>query len=449
MSLPLYGFQSGLGRKRCVRWGGLFVGVGLALWAGAIAADGPSSATIPDHAAQFERLMSRGQLSAAQVYFDQALRQSPDDSQARLGLGLTQFLQALEFLGQANHRFGILDNPLVRRLPLARLPVPENREADLVTYEDLRSAIAEFSQRLALSEQTLAQVNTVQVQPFLVYPGRIQLDLDGNGALVEEETFWRILAIANPQVTQPEGESFAIGFDGADVHWLRGYEHFLMAFCQTVLAYDERQLFERCGHLLFPRIRSPYDVSREPPRDPEGFDFRQIADAVAAIHLFQFPLEDPKKLTSAHEHLLTMIRESRQCWERAQAETDDHHEWIPNAKQKSVMGIAMQPEWITGWSDVLDELESLLEGRKLVPYWREYTGDLLGFGPAREIPERGRGINLKKFFLEPRDFDLILAVQGTGVEPYLEEGALSTPQTWNRLTDVFQGQFFGFAVWFN
>ena len=70
-------------------------------------------------------------------------------------------------------------------------------------------------------------------------------------------------------------------------------------------------------------------------------------------------------------------------------------------------------------------------------------------GGGSEIPEQGRGLNLKKFFLEPREFDLILTIQGTHLEPYLEDGPLSTPSAWARLTGVFRGQFFGFAVWFN
>ena len=58
-------------------------------------------------------------------------------------------------------------------------------------------------------------------------------------------------------------------------------------------------------------------------------------------------------------------------------------------------------------------------------------------------------MNLKRFFDEPTDFDMILIIQGTGVLPYLEHGDLSHPDTWENLTRVFQGQFFGFALWFN
>ena len=46
----------------------------------------------------------------------------------------------------------------------------------------------------------------------------------------------------------------------------------------------------------------------------------------------------------------------------------------------------------------------------------------------------------------PTDFDLVLTLQGSHVQPYLEEGELSTPEAWDELTQVFQGQFFGFAI---
>ena len=56
---------------------------------------------------------------------------------------------------------------------------------------------------------------------------------------------------------------------------------------------------------------------------------------------------------------------------------------------------------------VLDDAEAVLEGRKLVPYWR-FT----------------KGINLKRVFTEPKPFDLVLWLAGPGVRPYLEAGEM-------------------------
>ena len=81
----------------------------------------------------------------------------------------------------------------------------------------------------------------------------------------------------------------------------------------------------------------------------------------------------------------------------------------------------------------LDEAEGLLAGRLLVPFWRDST----------------KGVNLRRVFTEPRNLDIVLWVQGTAAAPYLENGPRTSMDTWTRLTDVFQGNFFRFFVWVN
>ena len=151
-------------------------------------------------------------------------------------------------------------------------------------------------------------------------------------------------------------------------------------------------------------------------------------------------------MESARKHFLEMIRTSRQSWALIQEETDNDLEWLPNPSQTGVLRVPVTRELIEGWHAVLAEMEELLEGRKLVPFWRDYSSFA---GGNQQIPAKGRGINLKRFFSEPRDFDLILLIQGTAALPYLEQGNLSHPETWDNLTRVFRGQFFGFAIWFN
>jgi hypothetical protein len=305
----------------------------------------------------------------------------------------------------------------------------------------LRAVLTDFSQRLASAEQSLASAKTGSIH-FPLHLGRVRLDLNGDKELVDDETLWRIFAAINSAVEPEQGENFAIGVDSADVHWLRGYCHFLMAFCDVVLAYDERELFERCGQLLFANIESPFLAAQE----SDEMDATLFLDAIAAIHLINFRLVEKDRMASAHAHLLAMIEQSRQCWERAENEMDDDREWIPNDRQTGVLEVRVSREMITGWHKVLDELEGILQGEVLIPYWRKYYE---GIFRQPEFPTEGTGINLKKVFLEPRDFDLVLTIQGTNVEPYLAEGRLSTPESWTELTRVFGGQFFGFAIWFN
>jgi hypothetical protein len=400
-----------------------------------------------DHSVRLDQYLSKGEVAEAAKHFLELAESNPSDGGARLAAGVSQFLLAIEHLGQASHRFGLMNNNLAGQLPLARLPVPENKAPKVLSYAALRDVIQRFSAELRIAAQSLAKVQTEQVHLDL-YLGRIRLDLNEDGQRDDQESLWQISRVVNNRVTEEAGKGFVIGVDGADVHWLRGYAHFLMAFCDVVLAYDEQQLFECCGHLLFANVESPHRTALV-EQDQEMYSLASISDAIAAIHLTNFPLLDRDHMKSAHDHLLKMIEQSRLCWKRALAETDDNNEWLPNPNQTGVLNVQVPREIVTGWSEVLDEIEALLKGEKLVPYWRKYGGSWIEIRREQRIPNEGMGVNLNKFFLEPKDFDLVLAIQGTGIEPYLMEGKLSTPESWDRLTRVFRGQFFGFAFWFN
>jgi hypothetical protein len=91
-------------------------------------------------------------------------------------------------------------------------------------------------------------------------------------------------------------------------------------------------------------------------------------------------------------------------------------------------------EMIAGWKEFLDEAERILAGRRLVPHLRL---------------AKGRGVNLRRVFLEPRPFDVVRWVQGAAAVPYVEEGKCTEPDTWWRLQRTFRGNFIGFAIWFN
>ncbi|MEY4567277.1 MAG: hypothetical protein RLY14_2247 [Planctomycetota bacterium] len=407
-----------------------------------------------DHASEFDRYLSQGQFEAAISHFGKLADSNPQDAQARLAQGLSQFLLALQHLGNANYQYGLISNNLASRLPIARLPIPLNPSPTELSYASLRKIIEQFHDDLEKSEAILSKVDTNQVE-LNFYLGKVRFDFDNDGNLDAQESLWRVAqainreAFGQPEITERQGNGFLIGVDGADVHWLRGYANLLMFTCDCILAYDEEELFLRCGQLLFPKITSPFRTAQQPP-SATAFDTRLITDLIAAIHLMDFKLKDPERLKSAHSHILAMIRESRLCWKLTLAEKDDHHEWIPNPKQTGILSISVSEEIITGWLKVLDEMEAIVNGEKLIPYWREYANRYIDFDEVNNtIPAKGTGVNLKNFFYKPKDFSLVLAIQGSGVEPFLEEGKLSTPEAWQRLTDIFRGNFIGFAIWFN
>lgn len=389
--------------------------------------------------------LQQGHVAKAETYLTEKLVASPNHGQARFALGVVKVLSAIEKLGQDQYRHGAL-NGNVRNLPVMRLPVPENPNPKEISYAQLRQIFLDFQTRILQAEAELAKIDLKQEVKLPLDLLSIRLDLNGDGKSDKDESFQTIFGAANRPRPGEAAPDTLVVFDNGDVPWLRGYCHFLAAFCDVVLAYDHQRMFDHVAHLVYPKpspsvkINEPLDVGKR-----EGFE-KEIFDIIAGFHLMQFPVKEHKRMASAREHLLEMIRTSRESWTLILAETDDDHEWLPNPKQTGVLRIPVTRELIDGWQAVLVEMEDLLEGRKLVPFWRDHARI---FSPPPEIPKEGRGINLKKVFLEPREFDLILTIQGSAMLPYIERGSLSHPETWDNLTQVFRGQFFGFAVWFN
>ena len=107
---------------------------------------------------------------------------------------------------------------------------------------------------------------------------------------------------------------------------------------------------------------------------------------------------------------------------------------LPNPKQTGVIpNVRVSPEMIDAWKAFLDEMDAILKGKKLLAHWR------IG----------NDGINLRRIFTEPTRLDLVLWLQGTAAKPYIEKGELTDQRVWRQLQQVFSGQFFGFAIWFN
>ena|SRR5215470_4197164 len=59
---------------------------------------------------------------------------------------------------------------------------------------------------------------------------------------------------------------------------------------------------------------------------------------------------------------------------------------------------------VSAWLDLMSQADNILKGKLLIAFWRG---------------EDGRGLNVRKVFLEPRTLDLVLWLQGPGAAPYL------------------------------
>ena len=87
---------------------------------------------------------------------------------------------------------------------------------------------------------------------------------------------------------------------------------------------------------------------------------------------------------------------------------------------------------VDGWMQFLDQFDGILAGRILLPHWRYL-----------------QGFNLNTMLTDPGPFDPVLMIQGTGIEPYLQDGPVADPAVWSEIMRVFGGNFMGYFIWIN
>jgi hypothetical protein len=420
----------------------------LCVVAGVLGTFQPALAAPPD----LEKYLLEGRLAEGAAAMQAAVDADPADGVSQFGLGVTQFFQAIESLGQSQYRFGLLGNRR-RAIPFMRLPIPENEKPEQISYELARSMIQDFISGLGKAEKTLAGIKSSGLKlPLKI--GQIRLDLDGDGVGTDEESVWNILnALSSggrPAEADPAVNQLVIAFDDGDVLWLRGYCHVMSALGEIVLAYDWKDQFERTAHLFYPSVKTPYDFLQAEGTGPfNGFNSQNILDVIALIHTVNYECVEPERMKVALGHLESVISLSRESWKLINAETDNDREWLPNPRQTAALGeLRVSQQNLLGWQAFLDEADAILQGKKLLPFWRGIEGGAMFFdGNFPEHPELG--INLRKVFLEPTRLDLVLWLQGTGLQPFLEKGERTDAGAWRRIMNAFDGNFFLFMVWFN
>lgn len=420
----------------------------LCLFFGVIWTFQPAIAAPPD----LEKYLLEGRIAEGAAAMQAAVDADPTDGVSQFGLGVTQFFQAIESLGRSQYRFGLLGNRR-RAIPFMRLPIPENEKPEQISYVLARSMIQDFISGLDKAEKTLARVKPSDLKlPLKI--GQIRLDLNGDGVGTDEESVWSMLNAlgsgGRPADTDAAVNQLVIAFDDGDVLWLRGYCHVMSALGEIVLAYDWKDQFERTAHLFYPSVQSPYDFLQAEGAGPfNGFNSQNILDVIALIHTVNYECVEPERMKVALSHLESVIRLSRESWKLINAETDNDREWLPNPRQTAAIGdLRVSQQNLLGWQAFLDEADAILQGKKLLPFWRGIEGGAMFFdGDFPEHPELG--VNVRKVFLEPARLDLVLWLQGTGLQPFLEKGERTDAGAWRRIMNAFDGNFFLFMVWFN
>ncbi|HEY9793263.1 MAG TPA: hypothetical protein V6D22_22875 [Candidatus Obscuribacterales bacterium] len=386
-----------------------------------------------------EQYLLDGKMQAGQDALVAQLTRNPKDDQARFGLGMLQFLRAVQHLTQDLYRYGVGEGTAAGkvRLPFLRLQFGYNKQPARLTYNDARKMAQNLVTELNDAEATLAKITDPDVTLPLHF-GMIRIDLNGDGRYDEQETLWTLYSKStnNEQITAEKAKDFYVKFDRGDVHWLRGYCNLLAGIAEIYLAYDTTETFDRTAHLFFPNVETPYKfLNRGKKIHVHGDGDTEIVDFIAFIHTIRWPVVAPERMANALHHFEAVVAQSKETWKWIMAETDDDHEWLPNPRQTGVIpGAKVTDEMVTSWLSMMDQINGMLKGELLIPFWR---GD------------EKVGINVRRVFLEPKPLDLVLWLQGTAAAPYLEHGRMTEGMTWRNLNQTFGGQFPAFAVWFN
>jgi len=395
----------------------------------------PAAAAEAPAIGEARALLEVGRLADAAATLETHLQNTPGDDSARFALGGVQFMQATERLGQSLYRHGLEPSPDVFAMPFFRMPVPHNPAPEPLTYEKARAIIQRFIDDLAIAEATLAQVQDSNAQ-FPLAIGLVRFDLDSDGTPTDRETLWEVYRRLNnaPQLPPEEVAKFTIDFDGSDAPWLRGYSHLLMGLGEFLLAHVWHESFDHTFQTLFPRAGLPFQaLTDRSARSADMNDYDEIADLIAFIHLNHWPVTQPERMARVLHHLESMVDLSRENWRRVLAETDKGREWLPNPQQTgAIPGLAVTQQRIDAWMMFLDEFGAMLKGDLLMPHWR-----------------LTQGVNLRRVFLEPRTFDIVLWIQGSAALPYAEPGPVSRRETWQQMMLLMEGDFFTYALWFN
>jgi hypothetical protein len=324
-------------------------------------------------APRVERYLHSGQLAKGEQALELALAANPRDDETRFGLGVLQFVRAVERFGQALYHYGV--KPENTNTPFLRLPVPKNPDPATIHYAAFRRVLDDLVRDLTLAEATLAGVTDDRVTLRLRL-AEIHLDLEGSGQAKD-----RFLDILKKILGQNfdflrNNPKFEVKFDRGDVAWLRAYCHLLMGMLDFYLAFDLEREFDLWSGDLFAKARNPFQGN---DRDR----WREVEQAERV-----FAVKEPLRLGRFRKHLVEVARLNRETWRYIRAETGDDHEWLPNPKQKGVLGLPVRDEFIDAWLGMMGELEALLEGKRTF---------LKNWG----LDRGGKGLNLKLLFDDP------------------------------------------------
>jgi hypothetical protein len=319
-----------------------------------------------------EKFLHAGRFADGETASLLALDANPGDDEARFGLGVIQFVRAVENLGRALYEYGAVSEKANQ--PFLRLPVPKNENPSAISYKELGRVLDAFAADLGRAEATLAGVKNDEVKLRLRL-SKITFDFAGTGK--DRTTLLHLLTELNEGRRfdfQKANPDFLIHFDRGDVAWLRAYCHLLSGLVEGYRAVDEEAGFEQRVKEIFPKVEAPANKA-----DPDWIRGLNVVDS--------------PRLRKMRLHMLAVCELNRETWQHIRKETDDDYEWLPHAKQTDQLGLPLTDERIDAWLAMINELEGLLKGERLVP------SNLVRL--VSPSTEKGHGLNVQRLLDDP------------------------------------------------
>ncbi|MEL6104475.1 MAG: hypothetical protein AAFU85_00500 [Planctomycetota bacterium] len=338
-----------------------------------------------------QRAIEEAQYTEAESALLLELDKDPKNDEIRFGLGVVQFLGAVEGLGQALYEYGAISNK--SRQPFLRLSVPKNENPAELSYQEFGRVLDEFATGLRRSEATLADITDDEVKLQLEL-AKLTFDFTATGE--NRSSLTGLVTTFNASLPKQNPE-LKICFDRGDVAWLRSYCHLLCAMVEGYNAIDVEDGFnERVGQ-VFPNTRE----TKEPA--PNWYKYLIIAD--------------PPRLRRMRLHLAAVGALNRETWAHIRKETDDHFEWLPHPKQTDQLNLPMTDAQIDTWLNFMANVEGLMTGEKLLSY------DIVRIFDQK-VP-KDKGLSLRKLLdAPPRDLFNWERLNEKGIEErYLEDQA--------------------------
>lgn len=391
-------------------------------------------ATISGQGQTFQDFLNRGEAEAAKNSLSLSLKQQPANDAIRMERDMATVIAGIEHLMQQALAHGI-HNPAAGVYGL-----PQVSSGATVSYTQVRDWLKELQNTLEQASTSLEQIQDISAFRFTLDVTTIQFKINnGTNGLVPISdarlsglSRFSLYSMPVPANTNNKDGKVQVGV--ADARWLEGYCKLVSATIDCLLAYNEENCFNHAAHLFFDHPVTPFGDTLISTNQAMGFNFDSIMDAVALIHTINFSVQDAARLQHALANLEGTIAQSRRMVKLLASQDASAQHWLAGPGQRSVTGRPVTAEMLSQWGQVLEHTQAILDGKELAPYWRNAPG---------------KGVNVRKLFTEPKDFDLVLWLQGTGAIPYLEEGAPITITEWGQSTKAFNGQFLFYAFWFN